>query len=327
VVAPGVKRSHALALAALVFLLTGVALGPVRRWWQNRDVVEIRARMPERGGFSPKALTVPAGTPVRLRLVSDDVVHGFAIGGRDAPVVDLYPGKPVEVTLTFDRPGTYTFYCTRWCGPNHWRMRGTITVEGPVTQESTSPPPPLYVQLGLDIDAPHWAGAVPQERPRASRGQRWASLLPADMQSLAYVRTHTPEEAWRALRALPEMRDLDDQQVWDLVAYLWRQATRREALAEGARLYAQQCAACHGETGRGDGPFAPQHVAMPDFTDPAWSFGASSALWQGKVLRGGMGTTMPSWGLIFTEEQTWAVVDYLWTFSMDLEPGFPAPAP
>jgi mono/diheme cytochrome c family protein len=42
--------------------------------------------------------------------------------------------------------------------------------------------------------------------------------------------------------------------------------------------------------------------------------GASPALLQGKVLRGGMGTGMPYWGPIFTDRQTWALVDYLWTF-------------
>ena len=36
------------------------------------------------------------------------------------------PGKVTDVTLTFDKPGTYTFYCTRWCGVNHWRMRGVV---------------------------------------------------------------------------------------------------------------------------------------------------------------------------------------------------------
>ena len=36
-----------------------------------------------------------------------------------------------DITLTFDKPGIYTFFCTRWCGVNHWRMRGTIEVSGP----------------------------------------------------------------------------------------------------------------------------------------------------------------------------------------------------
>jgi mono/diheme cytochrome c family protein len=53
----------------------------------------------------------------------------------------------------------------------------------------------------------------------------------------------------------------------------------------------------------------------PDFTDPVHMYGASSALLQGKIIRGGMGTGMPSWGQILSEEESWALTDYLWTFS------------
>ena len=56
-----------------------------------------------------------------------------------------------------------------------------------------------------------------------------------------------------------------------------------------------------------------------DFTDPNHVLAASPAHLQGKILRGGMGTGMPYWGPIFTEEQTWALVAYLWTFQFDTE--------
>ncbi len=42
--------------------------------------------------------------------------------------IDLKPGEWVNLNLTFDRPGTYIFYCTRWCGPHHDEMRGLIVV-------------------------------------------------------------------------------------------------------------------------------------------------------------------------------------------------------
>jgi mono/diheme cytochrome c family protein len=121
--------------------------------------------------------------------------------------------------------------------------------------------------------------------------------------------------------------------VWDLVAYLWRSTTTDEALREGETLFSQNCAACHGERGGGDGVMAPivqerledavgtaasTAHAMPsgpaDFTDESTMLGASSALLQGKILRGGMGTGMPYWGPILTEAQLWALTDYLWTF-------------
>jgi mono/diheme cytochrome c family protein len=44
--------------------------------------------------------------------------------------------------------------------------------------------------------------------------------------------------------------------------------------------------------------------------------GASSALLAGKILRGGMGTGMPNWGAILTDDQVGALVAYLWTLSL-----------
>ncbi len=63
-----------------------------------------------------------------------------------------------------------------------------------------------------------------------------------------------------------------------------------------------------------------EHTQQPaNFTDPAKMLSASPAHLQGKILRGGMGTGMPSWGAIFTEDQTWALVAYLSTFQFNLE--------
>jgi hypothetical protein len=33
---------------------------------------------------------------------------------------------------------------------------------------------------------------------------------------------------------------------------------------------------------------------------------------------------MPYWGPIFTDDQTWSLVDYLWTFQFDMEPAYAA---
>jgi mono/diheme cytochrome c family protein len=42
----------------------------------------------------------------------------------------------------------------------------------------------------------------------------------------------------------------------------------------------------------------------------------TTALYTAKIRRGGMGTGMPYWGSIFTEEELTALVDYVWTFSL-----------
>lgn len=67
-----------------------------------------------------------------------------------------------------------------------------------------------------------------------------------------------------------------------------------------------------------------QDMAMQtpvDFTNPERMLGASPALLQGKILRGGMGTRMPMWGSIFTEEQIWDLIAYLYSFQFNYHQG------
>jgi mono/diheme cytochrome c family protein len=44
---------------------------------------------------------------------------------------------------------------------------------------------------------------------------------------------------------------------------------------------------------------------------------ASPARLQGKIIRGGMGTGMPYWGPIFTDEQIWNLVAFLSIFQFE----------
>lgn len=65
------------------------------------------------------------------------------------------------------------------------------------------------------------------------------------------------------------------------------------------------------------------HRTQPptNFTDPAQMLNVSPALLQGKIIRGGMGTGMPAWGPVFTEAETWALVDYVWSLAFDYRAG------
>ncbi len=320
----------------LIFAALLLAVGAPLYFWSRTPL--LHARMAENGGWTPDLLRAEVGQPLRLRLTSDDVVHGFAVGQMDMESVDIEPGKVTDVTLTFDKPGTYTFYCTRWCGLNHWRMRGTIEVSGspseaePASGESE---PPLYVTLGLNLDAPHDAPTVPSQKPSAIRGAQLAARLPlANYQSPDYYRSHSPYQVFTDLPDSP----LTESERWDVVAFLWQLNTSKESLANGRKLYAQNCAACHGENGAGDGVFADDlaqageesmqslsgsmEMSMQtpvDFTDPKRMLGASPALLQGKILRGGMGTGMPMWGSIFTEEQIRDLIAFIYSFQFHYE--------
>ena len=336
-------RSEWLARILIALLLVAALTIPAAAAWQRNQGIVLHARMAETGGWTPENLTAVVGEPLHLRLTSDDVTHSFAIGKADElpgkpATVDVIPGEMTEVTLVFDKPGKYTFYCTRWCSLNHWRMRGVIEVRDPNASEvnSQESKPPLYVTLGMDIDAPHQAETIPEQKPSAIRDAELEQSIPEIYLNRQYYQANAPVQLWNALRIEPGLLKLSNQEIWDLVARVWKSNTTLQELEEGRQLYSANCAACHGESGAGNGVFADelaqpntgQHADMKagtmttrpaDFTDPTTMLSASPAHLQGKIIRGGMGTGMPYWGPIFTEEQTWALVAYLWTFQFEME--------
>ncbi len=322
-----------LLLVALVGAAVAIPLAPrlMPHGHSGAVEVELHARMPESGGWSQENINARVDQPIHLRMTSDDVVHSFAIGQDPRPAVDIHPGQFSETTLVFDKPGRYTYYCTRWCGPNHWRMRGTIEISGPSAPASETPAQPLYQRLGLNLDAPHPAEVTPSQVASAAHGAALASRLPALYLTPQAYKANSPSQTWKSLRTDPLLLDLSDADLWDLVAFIWQQNTSPTALQEGQRIYAQNCASCHGESGRGDGvmrrdlpPYSLDdmgHGPMrpPDFSDPKGLLGASPALLEGKIIRGGMGTGMPYWGPILTDEQIQAVIAYLYSFSQSLK--------
>jgi plastocyanin len=317
------KRSELISRILIMLAIFG-AVGTPLYFWSRTPLVH--AKVAENGGWSPDVIKANVGQPLHLKLTSDDVVHGFAVGQMDMQSVDVLPGKVTGITLIFDKPGIYTFFCTRWCGLNHWRMRGTIEVTG-LSLEPKPASPPLYVALGLNIDAPHNSPLVPNQRPSAIRGKQFSTILSIE-QPTDYYRTHSPYQVFDQLNSTA----LTESQRWDVVAYLWQWNTTKPSLTNGRQLYAQNCAACHGENGAGNGVFADKVAAEfgkgmsstnngrpVDFTSPTRMLGASPALLQGKILRGGMGTGMPMWGSIFTEEQIWDLIAYLYSFQFEYQ--------
>jgi mono/diheme cytochrome c family protein/plastocyanin len=318
----------------LVLLVVLPALLLAAQAWRTRAagvrVVDVVARVPEDGGFSPDSVVLRAGETVRLRLTSPDVVHGLTIPGLGVVVDEIYPGVVTEIDITAKTPGRYAFACTRWCGADHWRMRGAVEV----TQADGSPAPlpepakPLFQRLGLDIDAMRH---TPHALPRRSSARRGAALdepRPAWLADAAERRALAPADAFHRLREDPALAGRSDGELWDWVAYAWLKEIPEERLASAADLYARDCAACHGLAGTGDGPAGaalpgmqkmdPQMPAGPArFTDAGQMLSASDALLQGKILRGGMGTGMPEFGSLYTDAQMWDMVAYLRTFTFE----------
>ena len=329
------KRFELLARVLVCLIVIGlpaVILGyqyVVRPQLNGTRIIDISASISENGGFQPASFTVSAGETVILRFISMDVTHGIAIGpglGIDLGHVD--PGHVKEVTLTLDQPGTYTFYCNTWCSLNHWRMRGVVDVRDPanpnaIPSSQVDPVIAALVAEGVDIDAAHVGSmggmeSMPtlSERPSAQRGASITAglVLPVELQDQDWRRSHTPLEGIALL--LTQNPTAPQTDLANAVAFLWTGEDPAETREWAAQFYAQNCAACHGETGGGDGFMATQTASRPvAFADPNYIYDRRNDVLYAKIRRGGMGTDMPNFGTLITSEETWALVDYLWTFS------------
>jgi mono/diheme cytochrome c family protein len=120
----------------------------------------------------------------------------------------------------------------------------------------------------------------------------------------------TPIELYQKLQRL--YPSLSPGERWGLVAFGWEELYGEDDVALGDELYERDCAACHGQTGRGDGVMARDLPEKPaDWVGAGALFRLSDAHLHGKIIRGGMGTGMPGWGDIYTDRQSWALVAYL----------------
>ena len=77
--------------------------------------------------FEPSTIEVNKGDKVKLVVTSVDVPHGISIpeyGINER----LDPGKPVTIEFTAEKEGTFTSFCSVFCGSGHSNMKGKIVV-------------------------------------------------------------------------------------------------------------------------------------------------------------------------------------------------------
>jgi cytochrome c oxidase cbb3-type subunit 3 len=85
---------------------------------------------------------------------------------------------------------------------------------------------------------------------------------------------------------------LSDKEIADVVEYvlsLSGKSEAREAIARGAKTFAEQCSSCHGDAGKGKA-----ELGAPDLTDAIWLYGDSRQA-VSESVRTGRGAVMPAW--------------------------------
>ncbi|MBK8985660.1 MAG: c-type cytochrome [Chloroflexi bacterium] len=146
---------------------------------------------------------------------------------------------------------------------------------------------------------------------------------PADITDPEFRRTRVPADMFTAITngnlasGMPpfgpdnQTDPINESNRWDLVAAVYSLATPPETLAFGQIVYEDNCAACHGDTGLGDGPDAAQDTPPTDLTDLDYWFSRSNET----VFTAVANQVIPVHDYDLTDDELWAVVDYGRTFS------------
>jgi len=74
-----------------------------------------------------EGLVVPVGTPVVLRMKSEDVIHSFFIPDFRIKE-DLMPGRVTYLWFNPAQIGEHVFTCTEFCGTDHSHMFGKVKI-------------------------------------------------------------------------------------------------------------------------------------------------------------------------------------------------------
>nr|UNI92191.1 cytochrome c oxidase subunit II [Scleropages jardinii] len=63
-------------------------------------------------------MVVPTGSPVRVLITAEDVLHSWAVPALGVKM-DAVPGRLNQTTFVISRPGIYYGQCSEICGANH----------------------------------------------------------------------------------------------------------------------------------------------------------------------------------------------------------------
>ncbi len=229
----------------------------------------------------------------------------------------------------------------------------TIAAPTDAPPEPTQPPPdPTQTSPAQPSPAPTDTVApqtpvadqpFPPEKPSAVRGQaifeaNCASCHgeagdgsglagAADFTDANFVHSKAPARFFESIRdgvagsAMPAWGGkLGEMEMWDVLAYERTFSTSPAQIETGQALFAENCVTCHGEAGDGSGL-----PGAADFTDPAFMSAKAPQEFFASITNGVAGSAMPAWGGTFSEDQIWALVDFVGTFAYEYGGAVPEP--
>jgi cytochrome c oxidase subunit 2 len=75
-------------------------------------------------------LHVPTGRPVKVTLISQDVIHDFFVPAFRVKT-DVLPNRYMHTWFEATEPGSYHLFCSQYCGTKHAGMIGEVVVMKP----------------------------------------------------------------------------------------------------------------------------------------------------------------------------------------------------
>jgi cytochrome c oxidase subunit 2 len=116
------------------------------------------------------SLHVPTGRPVKISMISQDVIHSFFVPAFRVKY-DVLPNRYSTVWFEATQPGTYHLFCSQYCGTKHSGMIGEVVAMKPE-----------------DFEA--WLGSGKAEGSMAANGEKY-------FQELGCITCHRPDSGAR----------------------------------------------------------------------------------------------------------------------------------
>ena len=190
-------------------------------------------------------LHLPVGQAVKLTMTSEDVIHSFFVPAFRVKA-DVVPGRYTSMWFQPTKPGRYHLFCTEYCGAQHSRMIGWVTVlptddyqtwlaSVPVQQTPIEQGAALYARLGCAECHGEGGGRGPDLNGVFERDVRLASgeRVGADE---TYLRESILDPGAKLVagfgRTMPSFRgQVDEEQMHTLIRYLKSLPETRAAAA------------------------------------------------------------------------------------------------
>jgi len=120
------RNRRGTALAVLLFATTiSSSSRSLSQDSQAAGEIAITAR---KYSFTPDVIRVKKDEHVRLAITALDADHGFKLEAFQINQ-QLKKGQATSVEFIADRPGTFPFQCSHYCGFGHGKMKGQLIVE------------------------------------------------------------------------------------------------------------------------------------------------------------------------------------------------------